>query len=41
MILLDVSKSMLAQDVKPNRLERAKYLVNTLIDELSDNRVPA
>jgi len=39
MILLDVSKSMLAQDVKPNRLERAKYLVNTLIDELSDNRI--
>lgn len=39
MILLDVSKSMLAQDIKPNRLERAKYLVSTLIDELGDNRI--
>src|SRR5262245_16611986 len=25
-ILLDVSRSMLAQDVKPSRLERAKYI---------------
>ncbi|MFT4023704.1 MAG: VWA domain-containing protein [Flavihumibacter sp.] len=39
MILLDVSKSMLAQDIKPNRLERAKYLVNLLLDELGDNRI--
>lgn len=39
MILLDVSKSMLAQDIKPNRLERAKQLVNILLDELGDNRI--
>jgi Ca-activated chloride channel homolog len=39
MILLDVSKSMLAQDIKPNRLEKSKQLVSLLIDQLSDNRI--
>ena len=39
MIALDVSKSMLAQDVKPNRLERAKQLVSKIIDKLSDDKV--
>jgi Ca-activated chloride channel family protein len=39
MILMDVSKSMLAQDVKPNRLERSRQLVSLLIDQLSDNRL--
>ena len=39
MIALDVSKSMLAQDVKPNRLERAKQLLNKLIDKLSNDRI--
>ncbi|ULQ52344.1 VWA domain-containing protein [Flavihumibacter fluvii] len=39
MILMDVSKSMLAQDIKPNRLERSKQLVSLLIDQLSDNRI--
>lgn len=39
MIALDVSKSMLAQDVKPNRLERAKQVLNRLVDKLSDDRV--
>src|SRR2546430_736270 len=32
MIALDVSKSMLAEDIKPNRLERAKQLVNKLME---------
>jgi tetratricopeptide (TPR) repeat protein len=36
---LDVSKSMLAQDLKPNRLERAKQLVNRLIDKLENDRI--
>ena len=39
MIALDVSKSMLAQDVKPNRLERAKQALGKLIDKLNNDRV--
>ena len=39
MIALDVSNSMLAQDIKPNRLERAKQLLKTLIDKIGDNRL--
>lgn len=39
MIALDVSKSMLAQDIKPNRLERAKQAVSKLIDKLSNDRI--
>jgi len=39
MIALDVSKSMLADDIKPNRLERAKQSVARLIDKLSNDRI--
>ncbi len=39
MIALDVSKSMLAQDVQPNRLDRAKQVLNKLIDKLSNDRI--
>jgi Ca-activated chloride channel family protein len=39
MIALDVSKSMLAEDVKPNRLERAKQLIAKIIDKLSNDRI--
>ncbi|MEO7291911.1 MAG: VWA domain-containing protein, partial [Ginsengibacter sp.] len=39
MIALDVSKSMLAQDIKPNRLERAKQLISKIIDKLGDDKV--
>ncbi|MGI8951843.1 MAG: VWA domain-containing protein [Chitinophagaceae bacterium] len=39
MIALDVSKSMLSEDIKPSRLERAKQCVNLLIDQLNDNRI--
>lgn len=39
MIVLDVSKSMLAQDVKPNRLERAKQMLSRLIDKLGNDNV--
>ncbi len=38
-IALDVSKSMLAQDSKPNRLEVSRQFVYRLIDELSNDRV--
>jgi len=39
MVALDVSNSMLAQDVKPNRLERAKQVLNRLVDKIGDNRL--
>lgn len=39
MLALDVSKSMLAQDIKPNRLERAKQLLSRLVDKLDNDRV--
>ncbi len=39
MIALDVSNSMLADDITPNRLERAKQVVSKIIDKLSDNRI--
>ena len=39
MVAMDVSKSMLSSDIKPTRLERAKQLVNLLVDRLENNRV--
>src|ERR1041385_7987689 len=38
-IALDASKSMLATDVRPNRLTRAKQQIAALLDNLSTNRV--
>lgn len=39
MIALDVSKSMLAEDIRPNRLERAKQSLARLVDKLSNDRI--
>lgn len=39
MIGLDLSRSMLADDVSPNRLARAKLLVEALLDQLHGERV--
>jgi Ca-activated chloride channel family protein len=39
MIMLDVSKSMLSQDAKPSRLEKAKQFINNLLPKLDNNRV--
>jgi len=39
MLVLDVSNSMLAEDIKPNRLERAKMAISTLIDKLQGDRL--
>jgi len=36
---LDVSKSMLAEDISPNRLEKSKQIINQLINNLSGDRV--
>lgn len=38
-IAVDVSASMLAQDVKPSRLERAKTMLSELISQLAGNRI--
>lgn len=38
-IAMDVSKSMLATDLAPSRLERAKQFVNKLMDEMPDDRI--
>lgn len=38
-IALDVSNSMLAQDIQPNRIERAKQSISRLIDELENDRI--
>jgi Ca-activated chloride channel family protein len=39
MIALDVSNSMLAEDVRPNRLERSKQIVSQLVDNLGNDRI--
>ena len=39
MIALDVSKSMLSQDVAPSRLEKSKLLIQTLLKNLDGDRV--
>jgi Ca-activated chloride channel family protein len=38
-ILLDVSRSMNAEDIKPNRLEKAKYQISNLIQKLAGDRI--
>jgi Ca-activated chloride channel family protein len=39
MICLDVSNSMKAEDLRPNRLEKAKLSVSKLIDKLNGDRI--
>ena len=39
MIALDVSNSMLAEDFKPNRLQRAKLAIEKLVNRLGGDRV--
>lgn len=38
-IALDVSNSMMAEDIKPNRLERAKQEISKLIDNLENDKI--
>lgn len=38
-IVLDVSRSMLAEDVRPNRIERSKLLISTLVDRMKDDKI--
>ena len=39
MFVLDVSKSMLSQDVTPSRLDNAKLMLSKLIDKMSEDKV--
>ncbi|MBD3392295.1 MAG: VWA domain-containing protein [Chitinivibrionales bacterium] len=39
MVALDISKSMLARDIVPNRLDRAKHEIDRFIDLLKGDRV--
>ena len=38
-ICLDISNSMLAEDVAPSRLDRAKMMVENLVDHFSDDKI--
>jgi Ca-activated chloride channel family protein len=38
-IALDVSNSMMAEDIRPNRLERAKQAISRLVEKLQDDRI--
>ena len=39
MIALDISNSMLAQDIQPSRLERAKRLISRLVDGMENDKI--
>ncbi|MDR3308803.1 MAG: VWA domain-containing protein [Tannerella sp.] len=39
MVCLDVSNSMLAEDIKPNRLEKAKQMLSRLCDDLNNDKM--
>ena len=38
-IALDVSNSMMAEDIQPNRLERSKRAISQLVDKLSNDKI--
>ncbi|MBR5828271.1 MAG: VWA domain-containing protein [Paludibacteraceae bacterium] len=39
MVALDISNSMLAEDVAPNRLGRAKQLISKLVDDMDEDKM--
>ncbi|MCK5083084.1 MAG: VWA domain-containing protein, partial [Candidatus Omnitrophica bacterium] len=39
LVVIDTSKSMLTQDVKPNRLKRTKFAVQDLLKKLKGDRI--
>jgi Ca-activated chloride channel family protein len=38
-IALDVSNSMLAEDILPSRLERSKQMINRMVDRMSNDKI--
>lgn len=38
-IALDVSNSMLAEDIKPSRLERSKQMISRMVDRMSNDKI--
>ena len=38
-VLIDTSKSMLVEDIKPNRISRAKNIIESIIDKLDGDRI--
>ena len=38
-IALDVSNSMLAEDIEPSRLERSKQMINRMVDRMSNDKI--
>jgi Ca-activated chloride channel family protein len=38
-VLIDTSKSMLVEDIKPNRISRAKKIVEEIVDNLQGDRI--
>jgi Ca-activated chloride channel family protein len=38
-IALDVSNSMMAEDIQPNRLDRSKMAISRLVDRLKDDKI--
>jgi Ca-activated chloride channel homolog len=38
-IALDVSNSMLAEDIKPSRLERSKQMINRMVDRMTNDKI--
>ena len=39
MIAIDLSNSMLVEDIKPNRLEKSKRAISELLDQLGGDRI--
>lgn len=38
-IALDVSNSMLAEDIKPSRLERSRQMINRMVDRMNNDKI--
>lgn len=39
MVCLDISNSMLAEDISPNRLEKAKRMLSSMLDQMQNDQV--